>query len=80
MEQPKSKPKARHQTSVFQWREGLDGANHTRAPGGGKTMFLTSPFIDQAIALKTPFKGSMSVIAILRHLPEAGRLLLHHKF
>jgi hypothetical protein len=32
---------------------GLDVANQTRASGEGRTMFLTSPFIDQAISLKT---------------------------
>jgi hypothetical protein len=31
-------------------------------------MFLTSPYIDQAIALKPPFAGSMSVIGMLRQI------------
>jgi hypothetical protein len=31
-------------------------------------MFLTSPYIDQAITLKTLSAGSMSAIAIFRHL------------
>jgi hypothetical protein len=31
--------------------KGLDAANHSRASGGGRTMFLTSPLIEQAIAL-----------------------------
>src|SRR2546422_6412410 len=35
----------------------------TAAPGGGRKMFLTSPFIDQAIALRT---RSMSAMAIYR--------------
>jgi hypothetical protein len=29
--------------------KGLDVANYTRASGGGRKMFLTSPLIDQAI-------------------------------
>src|ERR1017187_7159857 len=41
-------PGARHHTSVF-YGEGLDVANQTRASGGGRKMFLTSPYIDQAI-------------------------------
>ena len=39
----------------------------TAAPGGGRKMFLTSPFIDQAISLKTPVQSILSVIGILRH-------------
>jgi hypothetical protein len=31
--------------------KGLDVANYSRASGGGRKMFLTSPLIDQAIAL-----------------------------
>ena len=42
----------------------------TAAPGGGRKMFLTSPFIDQAISLRTV----VSVTAILRQL--AGDLHL----
>src|ERR1700693_2202339 len=34
--------------------KGLDVANYSRASGGGRKMFLTSPLIDQAISLKTP--------------------------
>ena len=49
-------PGARHHTSVF-YGEGLDVANQTRASGGGRKMFLTSPYIDQAITLKTPAAG-----------------------
>jgi hypothetical protein len=30
---------------------GLDAANHIRASGGGRKMFLTSPLIEQAITL-----------------------------
>ena len=49
-------PGAAHPTSVF-YDEGLDVANQTRAPGGGRKMFLTSPYIEQAISLKTPAGG-----------------------
>lgn len=31
---------------------GLDIAKQTRASGGGRKMFLTSPYIEQAITLK----------------------------
>src|SRR6202035_3776794 len=31
--------------------KGLDVANYSRASGGGRKMFLTSPLIDQAFAL-----------------------------
>jgi hypothetical protein len=41
-------------------------------------MFLTSPYIDQAISLKCPAQGQMSVMGILRQQPgiqqfRAGR-------
>jgi hypothetical protein len=39
---------------------GLEVANQTRASGGRRTMFLTSPFIDQAISLRTPVPGIAS--------------------
>ena len=42
-------------TSVFSGQSGLEVTNKTRASGGGRKMFLTSPFIDQAITLRTPF-------------------------
>src|ERR1035437_2547588 len=45
-------PGTRH-TSVFYRDRRLDVANQTRASGGGRKMFLTSPYIDQAITLKT---------------------------
>src|SRR6266478_3358793 len=45
-----SNPGARPQTSVFRGDKGLDVANQNRASGGGRKMFLTSPYIDQAIA------------------------------
>src|ERR1700687_4055840 len=32
--------------------KGLDAGNHNRASGGGRRMFLTSPLIEPAIALK----------------------------
>ena len=50
--------------------KGLDVANHNGTSGGGRNMFLTSLLIDQAIAQScavcSPFRGSMSVIAIFR--------------
>jgi hypothetical protein len=48
MEQPKSTAGT---TPDLAMARGLDGANYNRAPGGGRKMFLTSPFIDQAISL-----------------------------
>jgi hypothetical protein len=33
-------------------RGGLDVANQNRASGGGKKMFLTCPYIDQAITVR----------------------------
>src|SRR2546428_3625469 len=41
-------PGARPQTSVFRGDKGLDVANQNRASGGGRKMFLTCPYIDQA--------------------------------
>ena len=38
--------------------KGLDVANHNRASGGGRRMFLTSPFIEQAITPTTTPKDS----------------------
>src|SRR6266700_5003493 len=49
-------PGARPQTSVFRGDKGLDVANQNRASGGGRKMFLTSPYIDQAIALIEGFE------------------------
>src|ERR1035437_5364542 len=40
--------------------KGLDVANYSRASGGGRKMFLTSPLIDQAITLKTLLGGKES--------------------
>src|SRR5438876_403755 len=61
-------PGARPQTSVFRGDKGLDGANQNRASGGGRKMFLTSPYIDQAI---TRFdRWSVSAMAILQQLGE----------
>jgi hypothetical protein len=57
--------------------KGLDVANYSRASGGGRKMFLTSPLIEQAIALteNRPIcgQGSKRVHAILQQL---GRNLL----
>jgi hypothetical protein len=46
--------------------KGLDAASHSRASGGWIKMFLTSPLIEQALALKTPRQASMSVMGIYR--------------
>jgi hypothetical protein len=35
-------------------------------------MFLTSPFIDQALSLKTPVQGILSVMGIYQQLFELG--------
>src|SRR6266566_4887972 len=64
-------PGARPQTSVFRGDKGLDVANQNRASGGGRKMFLTSPYIDQALALTT---RSMSAMAILRQQRELARV------
>src|SRR2546422_10154611 len=42
----------------------------TAAPGGGRKMFLTSPFIDQAISLRTRIVSAMGILKQLR--PVAG--------
>jgi len=51
----KAKPqnhRARHKTRASLLSDkGLDAANHNRASGGGRRLFLTSPLIEQAIAL-----------------------------
>src|SRR5260370_15616237 len=44
--------RARHKTRASLLSDkGLDAENHNRASGGGRRMFLTSPLIEQAIAL-----------------------------
>src|SRR6266700_4703488 len=76
-------PGARPQTSVFRGDKGLDVANQTRASGGGRKMFLTSPYIEQAIALRMQIRppplpriwrknGSAS------SCPRASRAVLPH--
>src|ERR1700693_2366310 len=45
--------------------KGLDVANYSRASGGGRKMFLTSPLIDQAITLKTPTSAALRTFPIL---------------
>src|SRR6266849_8058497 len=52
MEQSKTpNHRARHKTRASLISDkGLDAANHNRASGGGRRMFLTSPLIEQAIA------------------------------
>src|SRR6266699_3447384 len=47
-------PGARPQTSVFRGDKGLDVANQNRASGGGRKMFLTSPYIDQGDSAQNP--------------------------
>ena len=47
-------PGAGHQTSVFDGERGLDVANQTRVSSEGRKMFLTNPFIDQALAHLDP--------------------------
>jgi hypothetical protein len=51
MEQSKTKKHgAGHKTRASLISDkGLDAVNHNRASGGGKTMFLTSPLIEQAL-------------------------------
>jgi hypothetical protein len=51
MEQRKTNPGARHQTSVFHSHRGLDVAEILPPSGRGRSISLTSPFIDQAISL-----------------------------
>jgi hypothetical protein len=51
MEQRRTTPRARHQTRVFYGDQGLDVAEKIRASGVGRKMFLTTPFIDQVLAL-----------------------------
>ena len=53
MEQSKTpNHRARHKTRASLLSDkGLDAANHNRASGGGRRMFLTSPLIEQAITL-----------------------------
>ncbi|MGA7293572.1 MAG: hypothetical protein WBW53_18520, partial [Terriglobales bacterium] len=43
-------PKCRTPGERLPWCEGLDVANQTRVSGEGRKMFLTNPFIDQALA------------------------------
>ena len=50
-------PGPRPQTSVFRGNKGLDVASKNRASGEARRMFLTSPYIDQALALKTILDG-----------------------
>src|ERR1035437_1273095 len=45
-------PGARHQTSVFYGERGWISRTKTRASGGGRKMFLTSPYIDQAFTVR----------------------------
>jgi hypothetical protein len=60
-------PGARHQTSAFYGDRGWKPRKSSPPPVEGELFSLTFPFIDQALALKTP---SMSVIAILQQLPK----------
>src|SRR5580704_17202192 len=55
MEQSKTpNHRARHKTrAALLSDKGLDAANHYRASGGGRRMFLTSPLIEQAITPHT---------------------------
>ena len=49
MEPRKTNPGARHQISVFH-NQGLDVADISPPSARGRSIFLTSPFIDQAIS------------------------------
>src|SRR5712691_10204573 len=55
MEQSKTpNHSARHKTRASLLSDkGLDAANHNRASGGGRRMFLTSPLIEQAFTPTT---------------------------
>jgi hypothetical protein len=65
---------------------GLDVANQTRAAGGGRKMFLTCPFIDQAVTLKFRLlsidfgfeRFSQSTSAYITHLIRKIRASLIH--
>src|SRR2546428_9652210 len=58
MEQSKTRNhRARHKTRASLLSDkGLDAANHNRASGGGRRIFLTSPLIEQAWLLKNSFQ------------------------
>jgi hypothetical protein len=74
MEQRKTNPGARHQTSVFHSHRGLDVAEILPPSGRGRSISLTSPFIDQAISLVEDCRsGTMSALAILRPNQQAAR-------
>ena len=66
MEQSKTRNhRARHQARASLLSDkGLDAANHDRASGGGRRMFLTSPLIELAIARID--ERSTCAMAILR--------------
>jgi hypothetical protein len=59
MEQPKSTAGT---TPDLAMARGLEGANYNRAPGGGRKMFLTSPYIGQAVTLKPSAQAAMSAM------------------
>jgi hypothetical protein len=69
MEPSKTKNhRARHKTRASLISDkGLDAANHHRASGGGRKMFLTSPLIEQAITRFEPQSGILSEIRMFRH-------------
>src|SRR6266480_6240360 len=62
-------PGAGHQASLFHGERGWMSRNKTCASGGGRKMFLTSPFIDQAFALKTPVTNPDAVEYVLNGAP-----------
>ena len=78
MEQSKTRThRARHKTRASLLSDqGLDAANHHRASGGGRRMFLTSPLIEQAIAqvcaFCSPQSGILSAIAIFQQFNGEG--------
>ena len=44
------------------------------ASGGGREMFLTSPYIDQAFTLRTPVVSVIGILRQLRRLLSGWRL------
>src|ERR1700756_2244626 len=63
----KAKPETKGQDTRLErpsYLKGLDAANHHRASGVGRRVFLTSPLIEQGIARFD--HGSLTAIAIYR--------------
>jgi hypothetical protein len=78
----KAKPETKGQDTRLErpsYLKGLDAANHHRASGGGRRVFLTSPLIEQGVTLRIPAPGILRALGMLRQPSGDARFSIPRK-